>query len=449
MNGRRRRRTPLTVQQLVDWFLANHAPQDAHDTTTRERKRILNLFCAQLGKTRIDDLRPLDFMEFINGLQACPRCSSTSREKRLGRHVCMKCGGQVPALASAWTRRRWLMVIRSPFTMASRLGFCTVNPGRGCNLPAGDRGRDLTDQEFRAALRLASPAFRRVLFFLRFSGARPGELRSIEWDNIAIDARAIILHNHKTAKKTRRPRRILLTSLLVKLLTWIKRNQPEYSFRRAAGSAWLRELAPSEGERFVFLNSEGMQWSTRALCKNWRTIARKAGLPKDAKLYGCRHTYATQAVINGTDIATLAELLGHVRIATTQIYTHVGSHTPHMLAAAEKAIGRRVVPASESASSPPAAEPTAPSMVNLESPAAQADADDVVHQVLDAARVAFREELTRREPSEPKVHRKRRAGRRQDTVEPAEASAQPAAQPSPNLADQAAKLIDLLLKRLG
>lgn len=433
-HGRRRRRTPLTVEQLVDWFLSNHAPQDAHAQTTIERKRILGLFCTKLGKTRIDDLRPLDFLEFINGLQACPRCSSTSRLKKLAHVVCGKCGGPVPTLSAAWTRRRWLMVIRSPFTLAARLGYCSVNPGRGCNLPAGNRGRDLTAAEFQAALRVATPEFRRVLIFLRFSGARPGEMRSTEWENISLDARGIVLHSHKTAKKTGKPRKIILTAVLVKLLTWIKRHQPEHCIRHTSSSAWLRELAPSEGDRFVFLNSEGCRWSTRALCKNWRKITKKASLPKDAKLYGCRHTYATQAIINGVDVATLAELLGHRHIATTQIYTHVGSHSPHMMAAAEKAIGHspdHVIDAAIPASSPAAA---------------QADADDVVHQVLDAARVAFRDEVTR-EPQPKKIHRRRRP--RAEADKPAEAPAPAELQAPPNLADQAAKLLDLLLKRLS
>lgn len=276
-----------TVKDVILYFLAK-GPRSRVACAQKERERLLLLFCDQdkgaMGRKLLVACKPYHLEFWIDS---------------------------VPSWAALWTKDRVNKTVQRAFNWARKRGLIERNPFQGVTYPRGREGRDITKVEFWKVFKLASNRFRLVLIWLRASGMRPCELRRLQWEHVRLELDAILQAEHKTAHSTGEPRRIIINNTMLKMLAYL-----------------LRRSKTKKGT--VFLNFYGLGWSSRALTKEMARLRRKAGLPDDCKLYGCRHAFGTHGILNGVDVMTLAKLMGHKNISTTQRYVHLAGQRDHL-----------------------------------------------------------------------------------------------------------------------
>ncbi|KKU26818.1 MAG: phage integrase family protein [Candidatus Magasanikbacteria bacterium GW2011_GWA2_46_17] len=162
----------------------------------------------------------------------------------------------------------------------------------------------ITKQEVRRMIEgIKNPKHQCVIQLLYGTGMRVGELVRLRMWDIDFERNLIGVVRGKGAKD----RLVLLPKTLVPIL----RKQ--------------RQL--KKNGDFLFTNTRGDRLTEATIQKIVFSAARNAGITKNVTPHTLRHSFATHLLEAGVDIRIIQELLGHAKLATTQIYTHVARNT--------------------------------------------------------------------------------------------------------------------------
>ena len=147
-----------------------------------------------------------------------------------------------------------------------------------------------------------------LLEILLSTGARIGELINIKLSDINISSKEI-----KVLGKGNKERIVYINDHTVDAL-----------------KKYLRDSRPlllnNKRSDNLFINHIGGNLTTRGVREILDNIIKKSSLNIKVTPHMFRHTFATMLLNEGCDLKSVQELLGHVNMSTTQIYTHVSNN---------------------------------------------------------------------------------------------------------------------------
>ena len=169
-------------------------------------------------------------------------------------------------------------------------------------LPKTSRPKFMTADELDAFFRACNDYERRVFSILLLTGMRKGEIEHLEWEDVRIDVGVIFIQ----AKDDWQP----------------KTNERVIPISLALQAVLVEQYQHRRSDRFVIANRAGNRETH--LLEKVKKICRRAGIkPLAATVHALRHSFGAHLRMTGTPLATIADLMGHADLSTTQIYAHV------------------------------------------------------------------------------------------------------------------------------
>jgi tyrosine recombinase XerC len=210
------------------------------------------------------------------------------------------------------TVARKLAALRSFYKYLVRVGQVEASPVSVIRTPRQDRRLpkylDVGQMEAILAAPDVGTLFgardRAILETIYSAGLRIGELVSLNVEDLDEFAEAI-----RVRGKGRKERIVPLGSKAIDALRC-------YLEKRAA-------VGPRQARGALFMNKCGRRLSARSIRRALDRYAKMADIGIHVSPHALRHSFATHMLNAGADLRSVQEMLGHISLSTTQIYTHL------------------------------------------------------------------------------------------------------------------------------
>jgi site-specific recombinase XerD len=193
-------------------------------------------------------------------------------------------------------------------------GLIEASPARDLKPPKVCRKviSTLSDDEIRAILDILAPADssnarnKTIFMLLLDTGLRMGELINLKMDDVHMNDGLL-----KVMGKGKKER-------IVPMGSNAQRALQRYLFRN-------RPKPAHSGIENVFLSVHGVPLTDNSVKLVFSRLAKRSGVGR-LHAHLCRHTFATRFLINGGDVFTLQQILGHSTLEMVRHYVNLASN---------------------------------------------------------------------------------------------------------------------------
>jgi integrase len=303
----------VTLAEYTELWLREIAPHKLAKSTLARDRQDIDRFLPYLGHYKLTDLRPEHFRKLYAELREM-RSQNTGKPLSEctieGVHACL-CGILSDAMEG---------------------GFLDHNPAWRTYRYTGKKKEKIiadekTVQKLIVALEDESIKYETYFKLIIATGMRRGECCGLKWSDINYDEHSIHIQRNVVklsgeeiiVKETKTAAGDRYVYFSPEMGTLLKEYRKECDWQADA-----YENFQLNDDDYIFRRHETrLPMTPNSFTWRFKLILKKNGLPTKLNVHSLRHTNASLLIASGTDVATVAGLLGHSQPSTTlDIYTH-------------------------------------------------------------------------------------------------------------------------------